>query len=92
MSGSGLITFLPSDDDARRCARRLVVTSLAANGLTIDEWRAVRDDRPCELAIVVRPPHLDEREFEQRLRTARQETAERGNAYRLAGFVVESMT
>lgn len=92
MSGSGLITFLPSDDEGRRCARRVVVTSLAANGLTIDEWRAVRDDRPCELAIVVRPPHLDEGEFEQRIESARRESADRGGAYKLAGFAVASLT
>jgi len=89
MAGFGIV-FLPRDESARRCAKRLVLTSLAANGLAIDEWLPVHET--VELVIVGRPAHVERGDFERRLSIAKSETEQRATAYELAGFSIASLT
>ncbi len=98
------LVFLPRQEEAAACARRLLATSLAAHGLTPAGWRAVPIDedalgdkaqrcRPdIKQVVVMRHPGMDGNEFERRLCSARKEAEERAAAYRLDDFYVASLS
>ena len=96
--------FLPRSSDAASCARRLLTTSLAANGLIVKQWCPVPIDesvlgskaRACRPdlfhVIVEQSAATDADAFEMRLTQARKESEERARAYGLEEFYVASLS
>src|SRR5260370_8386016 len=96
--------FLPRKKDEATCARRLLATSLAAQGLLLTEWREVPIDenalgekaKSCRPdifhVIVTRHSEMNGDEFERRLVAARKETEQRAAAYHLDDFSIASLS
>jgi glutamate synthase (ferredoxin) len=96
--------FMPRQKEAAACARRLLATSLASQGLVLTDWREVpidegalgekaRNCRPDIFHIIVRRhSDMDAAEIERRLMAARKETEQRAAAYRLDDFYIVSLS
>jgi glutamate synthase (ferredoxin) len=96
--------FLPRQKEAAACARRLLVTSLAAQGLLLNDWRQVPIDenalgekaKGCQPDIfhvfVTRHSSMTSDAFEGRLMAARKEIEQRATAYQLPDFYIASLS